>query len=146
MERSLGRLIKEYMTGAFVAFGIVLLASEALGAYFDWAGLGVGSIGRDLLGLFIILHLVGGSVGGYLVGGRTRKDAIRAGATTGLFAYLLEFTHNLIFSGAFHGSLYAALGFFFGGALGASYAGYQTAKTMIAARQRRREDGSQSHQ
>ena len=145
MERSLRGLFKEYVTGAFVAFGIVLLVSEALGLYFDWAGSGVGSIGRDLLGLFIILHLVGGSVGGYLVGGRTRKNAIRAGAATGLFAYILEFTHNLLFAGAFHGSLYAALGFFFGGALGASYAGYQTAKTMIAARQRRREDGPQSH-
>lgn len=121
--------IREYIAGAFIAFSLVLLASESLVYYFNSSGAQVGSINRDLPGLSVCLHLAGGTLGGYLVGRRRERDTIRAGAITALFAYLAEFIYMLLFVGSFDNSMHAVLGFFFGGVLGAMYANYRGARS-----------------
>jgi hypothetical protein len=131
LERGFRQNVREYVAGAFLAFGIVFLASELFVLGFTWAGAEVKSIGGDLPGLFICLHLVGGALGGYLVSRRRRKDIIRAGAITSLFAYIFEFIYNLLFVGTFENILHAILGFFFGGVLGAMYVSYQMVRMTI---------------
>ena len=134
MEVGPGRRIKEYVAGAFIALSVVLLAGEAFSAFFAWMDWQVESISVDLIGLFVCLHLVGGALGGYLVGQRRKEDIIRAGAITALFAYVFEFTYNFLFVGAFHNSLYAMLGFFFGGVAGANYARYRRVRMILQER------------
>jgi hypothetical protein len=134
LEASSGQRIKEYVAGAFVAYSVVLLSGEAFRAFFAWMGQQVESICVDLVGLFVCLHLVGGALGGYLVGQRRREDIIRAGAITALIAYVFEFSYYFIFVGAFYNSLYAMLGFFFGGIAGANYARYRRARKILQER------------
>ena len=134
MDAGFKQRFRDYVAGAFLAFGIVFLSSEVFTSLFIWTGADVKSIGGDLPGLYICLHLAGGAVGGYLVGRRTRKDILRAGAITSLLAYILEFVYNLLFVGTFENTFYAALGFLVSSVLGAIYANYRMRRQILTSK------------
>lgn len=125
MERGLGSLFREYMAGAALAFGLVLFAREAFTSYFAWTGAVIGAFNRDLLGLSTILHLAGGFLGGHLVSVRREKEILRAAATTALFAYVLEFIVDVLFTGEFVNGLWVVAAYLAGGGLGAIYGNYK---------------------
>ncbi len=109
-----------YVAGASLAFGIVILVQEVLGAYYAWTGVVPETIsGEYLLAVFTIIHFVGGFLGGYLVRRRSGDKAIRAGFVTALMAFGIEFVYNFIFIRSFGGNLLALLSLVGGSILGA---------------------------
>lgn len=123
MGESSEQAVKECVAGASLAFGVVLLVQEGLGAYYALTGGSLETVSGELLfALFVILHLTGGFLGGYLVGRKREKNIFRAGIITAFLAYIIEFAYNLIFVGSFGGNLFALLGLVGGSAFGALYA------------------------
>lgn len=121
METSLRR-VKEYIAGASLAFGIVLLTLQLLGVYYEFIGLGWEEMtGYDagwLLILFVVIHILGGLVGGYLVSRRREMESFRPGVITAVIAYIIEYIYQLLFEGFFPGSLWALICYVGGGVFG----------------------------
>jgi hypothetical protein len=144
MERDLGSLFGEYMAGGFLAFGFVLLTREVFITYFTWTGAVIEVFGRDLLGLSTILHVAGGFLGGHLVSRRREGDVFRAGATTALFAYIVEFIFDNFFTGAFINGIWVVFGYLVGGVLGAVFSNYKRWKTVFPPRKvKERDEGTE---
>lgn len=123
MSEESPKVMEEYVAGASLAFGVVLLVQEGVGAYYAWARIGPEIIrGEHLFALFAGIHLIGGFLGGYLVCRRSGEKTIRAGVVTALLAYIIEFVYNLIFAGSFGGNLLAMLSLVIGSIIGAAYA------------------------
>lgn len=123
MSEESPKVMREYVAGASLAFGVVLLVQEGIGAYYAWTGVGSETIsGEFLFVLFAVIHFIGGFLGGYLVLRRNREKTIRAGAATALLAYIIEFVYNLIFVGSFGGNLLAILSLVVGSIIGAASA------------------------
>jgi hypothetical protein len=140
MERDLGGLLREYMAGGFLAFGFVLLTREVFITYFTWTGAVIEVFGRDLLGLSTILHVAGGFLAGHLVSRRREEDVFRAGATTALFAYIVEFIFDNLFTGAFINGIWIVSGYLMGGVLGAVFSNYKRWKTVFPLRKVKERD------
>jgi hypothetical protein len=114
------KVIGEYVAGASLAFGIVILVQEVLGAYYAGTGIVPETIsGEYLLAVFTITHFAGGFLGGYLVRRRSGDKAIRAGFVTALMAFVIEFVYNFIFIRSFGGNLLALLSLAGGSIIGA---------------------------
>ena len=124
---------KEYLAGASLAFGLVLLTFQGLNAYYAYTGVGqegLAGYAEAFFTLFLGVHITGGVLGGYLVGRRREEKAIQAGVFTGLIAYIIEFIYYLIFEGSFPGSPWAVLSFVGGGAIGAYLATVQRQRRL----------------
>jgi hypothetical protein len=122
---------KEYLAGASLAFGLVLLTFQVLNAYYAYTGVGqevLAGYAEAFFTLFLGVHITGGVLGGYLVGRRRKEKTIQAGVFTGLIAYIIEFIYYLIFEGSFPGSPWAVLSFVGGGTIGAYLAAVQRQK------------------
>jgi len=144
MEQDLGGLFGEYMAGGFLAFGFVLLTREAFITYFTWTGAVIEVFGRDLLGLSTILHVAGGFLAGHLVSRRREGDVFRAGVTTALFAYMVEFIFDNLFTGAFINGIWVVSGYLVGGILGAVFSNYKRWKTVFPPRKvKERDEGTE---
>ena len=128
MKQDLGRLFKEYLAGSFLAYGFVIITREAFTTYFTWTGAIIEVFNRDLIGLSTILHVTGGFIGGHLVSRRREEDVFRAGATTALFAYIVEFIFDNLFIGAIVNGLWIATAYLVGGVLGAAYSNYKSSR------------------
>lgn len=139
MERGVSHLLREYVAGAAIAFGLVLFAREAFISYFARTGAVIEAFNRDLLGLSTILHLAGGFLGGHLVSVRREEETLRAGATTALFAYVLEFIVDVLFTGKFVNGLWVAAAYLAGGGLGAIYSNYKRRGRILEPRRRKSE-------
>jgi len=114
------KVIGEYVAGASLAFGIVILVQEVIGAYYAWTGVVPETIsGEYLLAVFTIIHFAGGFLGGYLVRRRSGDNAIRTGFVTALMAFVIEFVYNFIFVRSFGGNLLALLSLVGGSIIGA---------------------------
>ena len=128
---------REYLAGASLAFGLVLLTFQAINSYYAYIGVGqevLAEYADAFFTLFIGLHVTGGLLGGYLVGRRREEKTIRAGVYTGLIAYVIEFIYYLIFEGSYPGSPWAILSFVGGGAIGAYLAAVQRQRRQLRAR------------
>lgn len=113
--------MREYLAGASIAFGIVLLTLQLLGTYYQFVGLGWEEMAEhagSLFALFIAVHIVGGVVGGYLVGRRRAMESFRPGVITAVIAYIIEYIYQLIFEASFPGSLWALICYVGGGVFG----------------------------
>ncbi|RLI10751.1 hypothetical protein DRO42_00225 [Candidatus Bathyarchaeota archaeon] len=129
------KFFQEYLGGASLAFGVVLLAFQILGAYYASAGIEEESIIRyaDAFFIFFVgVHIAGGALGGYLVGRRRSEKFARAGLLTSIAAYVIEYAYYLVFERSFPGSLWAVLSLTSGGLFGSLVA---RAKQGPAARQ-----------
>ena len=123
MSEESPKVMEVYVAGASLAFGVVVLVQEGIGAYYAWMSIGPEIMrGEHLFALFAGIHLIGGFLGGYLVCRRSGEKTIRAGVVTALLAYIIEFVYNLIFAGSFGGNLLAMLSLVLGSIIGAAYA------------------------
>lgn len=141
-ERS-ERFYREYIAGASLAFGLVLLIFQALSAYYDYLGMGLEGLSEyagAFFTLFITLHLAGGTLGGYLVGRRREEKTVRAGVVTAVIAYVIEFIYYLIFERSFPGSTWALISFVGGGVVGALIAIFQRGRRMLASHPTQKRD------
>lgn len=127
-------VFKEYMAGASLAFGLVLLTFQALNAYYNYMGVGLEGLAGyadEFFTLFLGLHISGGALGGYLVCRRREEKTLKAGVVTALIAYVIEYIYYLIFEGAFPGSFWALLSFIGGGVVGALFASVRHAGRLL---------------
>ena len=134
---------REYIAGASLEFGLVLLTIQALNAYYDHIGVGIEGLAgyaETFFTLFLGLHIAGGVLGGYLVGRRREEKTIQAGVVTAVIAYIIEYIYYIIFERSFPGSLWALLGFVGGGVIGALFAMVQRTRRMLASTQAQKWD------
>lgn len=143
MGESSELVFREYLAGASLAFGLVLLTFQVLNAYFDYIGMGMEGLAGyadEFFTLFVGLHITGGILGGYLVGRRKEEKTIQAGVVTGVIAYMIEYIYYIIFERSFPGSLWALLGFVGGSVIGALFAIVQRTRRMLASSQAQKRD------
>ena len=124
VEKGVKELASEYLAGAALAFGFVFFTREVFLIYFTSTGAIIEVFNRDLIGLSAIIHIVGGFLGGHLVSRTRSEEILRAGATTTLFAYILEYIVDILFIGDFTNGLWIAIFYLVGGGLGATYSNY----------------------
>lgn len=115
------RDFRNYLAGAALAFGIVLLSSQILQLLFGGNSVEAGSELYSLIvNIYLTAHLVGGFLGGFLVARVRRADYIQTGTVTGIMAYIFEFIYNIVVEGAMT-DIYAAVSLLIGGIIGAMF-------------------------
>lgn len=126
--------IRDYVAGACLAFGVVLLAEEALSIYYaslGWVGISPIGEAEPLSSLFIGVHTVGGLLSGYLVGRKRAERIVPTALIAAVLAYLIESLFFRLLVGSFQGSLWALLSLVGGGVFGASFASIQRARRRL---------------
>ncbi|RLI07661.1 hypothetical protein DRO24_02550 [Candidatus Bathyarchaeota archaeon] len=119
--RESAKRMREYLAGGVIALGINILMLQVIAFSLGAPGLGWGGLidrWSWLLIPFIVIHTVGGIVGGYLVALRRVGESFTPGVATALIAYILEYIYQLLFEGSFHGSLWAIICLVGGGVFG----------------------------
>jgi len=105
-----------YFAGASLAFGVPFLMIELLALIY-------GSSERVLSvfsTLFIVLHLVGGLIGGYSAARIAKGDLIRVGTVTGVLAYILQqVVYTIFYGGGAVGDALTMVGLIGGSTVGA---------------------------
>ena len=115
------RDFRNYLAGAALAFGIILLTSEILRIIYGSANIGEGDELYSLIfDIYLSAHLIGGFLGGYLVSRVKRSDYIQTGTITAILAYIFEFVYNLIVLTT-RTDIYAIASLLIGGIIGAMF-------------------------
>ena len=128
------RDFRNYLAGAALAFGIVLLTSQILQLVFGGATVDVGSeLYSLIINIYLAAHLAGGFAGGFLVARVRKADFIQVGTVTAIMAYIFEFLYNIIFEGAAT-DIYAAVSLLIGGIIGAMFYRSKTERARILAK------------
>jgi hypothetical protein len=96
------RDFRNYLAGAALAFGVVLMTSQILQLMYG----GLSLADRELLyslimNIYLAAHLAGGFLGGYLVARVRGKDFIQTGTVTAVLAYIFEFVYNILVEGVY---------------------------------------------
>ncbi len=115
------RDFRNYLAGAALAFGVVLLVSQVLQLLYG--GLAPGdreSVYTLIMGIYIASHLVGGFLGGYLVARVRRSNYLLTGTVTAVLAYIFEFAYNLIVEATLT-DIYAMVSLLIGAVIGAMF-------------------------
>lgn len=125
------RDFRNYLAGAALAFGVVLLTSQILQLIFGGVSVGVGDELYNLIvNIYLSAHLVGGFLGGYLVARVRRADYIQTGTVTAILAYIFEFVYNIVVEAAMT-DIYAAVSLLIGGIIGAMFFRAKTERGKI---------------
>jgi uncharacterized protein YneF (UPF0154 family) len=125
------RDFRNYLAGAALAFGVVLLTSQILQLIFGGVNVGVGDELYSLIvNIYLSAHLVGGFLGGYLVARVRRADYIQTGTVTAILAYIFEFVYNIVVEAAMT-DIYAAVSLLIGGIIGAMFFRAKTERGKI---------------
>ncbi len=119
MEKTEKHFFKIYFAGASLAFGFPLILVEIIGVIGGLRLIDEFSLVYSIS--FILLHLLGGLLGGALVvKNMPERDHIKSGLVTGLLAYLLhQFTYVVFYSAGVLGDPYTLLGLVGGSTAGA---------------------------
>ncbi|HIH88465.1 TPA: hypothetical protein HA344_04545 [Candidatus Bathyarchaeota archaeon] len=128
------RDFRNYLAGAALAFGIVLLSSQILQLVFGGNSVEAGSeLYTLIVNIYLAAHLVGGFAGGFLVARVKGKDFIQVGTVTGIMAYIFETIYNVVFESAMT-DIYAAVSLLIGGIVGAMFFRARSEKERIASK------------
>ena len=125
------RDFRNYLAGAALAFGVVLLTSQIIKLVFGETSIVEGDALYSLIfNIYLIAHLGGGFFGGYLVARVRRIDYIQTGTVTAILAYIFEFVYNLIIE-PIHLDIYAVVSLLIGGIIGAMFFRAKTERGRI---------------
>ena len=128
------RDFRNYLAGAALSFGVVLLSSQILQLVFGGETVEVGSeLYSWIINIYLAAHLLGGALGGYLVARVRNADFIQVGTVTAIMAYIFEFIYNVVFEGAAT-DIYAAVSLLIGGIIGAMFYRARTERARILAK------------
>lgn len=128
------RDFRNYLAGAALAFGIVLLTSQILQLVFGGATVDVGSeLYSIIINIYLAAHLLGGFAGGFLVARVRRADFVQVGTVTAILAYIFEFVYNVVVEGAAT-DIYAAVSLLIGGIIGSMFYRARTERARILAK------------
>ena len=115
------RDFRNYLAGAALAFGVVLLVNQVL--QLMYGGLALAdreSVYALIMEFNIASHIIGGSLGGYLVARVRRTNYILTGTLTAVIAIIFEFSYNeLIYQQPI--GIYEILCLLIGGIIGAMF-------------------------
>ena len=115
------RDFRNYLAGAALAFGIVLLVSQVLQLLYGRLAPGDReSVYTLIMGIYIASHIVGGHLGGYLVARVRRSNYLLTGTVTAVLAYIFEFAYNLIVEATLT-DIYAMVSLLIGAVIGAMF-------------------------
>jgi hypothetical protein len=115
------RDFRNYLAGAALAFGVVLLSSQILQLIFGGAVVTPGDeLYSIIINIYLAAHLIGGAAGGFLVARVKGSDYIQVGTIVGILAYIFEFIYNIVFESAMT-DIYAAVSLLIGGIMGAMF-------------------------
>jgi len=115
------RDFRNYLAGAALAFGVVLLVSQVLQLLYG--GLAPGdreSVYTLIIGIYITSHIIGGFLGGYLVARVRRSNYLLTGIVTAVLAYIFEFAYNLIVEATLT-DIYAIVSLLIGAVIGVMF-------------------------
>ncbi len=126
------RLFRNYLAGAALAFGVVLLASQVLQLMFG----GLGQTEKEalyslIINTYLAAHVAGGFIGGYLVSRVKGSGFVQIGTVVAVLAYIFEFIYNIVVEGVWT-DLYAALALLIGGIVGALFFKSRIDKVRLA--------------
>lgn len=128
------RDFRNYLAGAALAFGVVLLTSQIMALVFGGTNLEEGSeLYNLLLNIYLLAHVVGGILGGYLVARVRRSDFIQTGTVTAILAYIFEFAYNVLVEHVFT-DIYAVISLLIGSIVGAMLYRARTEKSRIVSK------------
>jgi CHASE2 domain-containing sensor protein len=134
------RDFRNYLAGAALAFGVVLLTSQILQVMYG----GLAQADREsvytlIMNIYLASHVGGGLLGGYLVARVRRADYIMAGTVTAVLAYIFEFAYNLIIEATLT-DIYAMLSLLIGAIIGAMFLRAKLERERIAGLKRTEEN------
>jgi uncharacterized protein YneF (UPF0154 family) len=115
--------LKEYFEGASISVGFVLLSITILAniyPYINSSDLGIQE--PVFLILYIAIHLVGGSLGGYLIGIRNIRKTIWHAVHTSALTYIIESISFFLLRWSIAGDLWALISLMVGGVIGGIFA------------------------
>jgi len=128
------RDFRNYLAGAALSFGIILLTSQMLQIIFSGASETDITAAYDLImQVYLAAHVVGGFAGGYLVARVKKTDFIQTGTVTAILAYMFETLYNFVVESSTT-DIYAAISLLIGGIVGAMFYRAKTEKARIAAK------------
>ncbi len=128
------RDFRNYLAGAALAFGVVLLTSQILQLVFGGATVEPGSdLYSWIINIYLAAHMLGGFLGGFLVARVRKADFIQVGTVTAILAFIFEFLYNIVVEGAAT-DIYAAVSLLIGGIIGAMFYRARTERARILAR------------
>jgi LytS/YehU family sensor histidine kinase len=126
------RDFRNYLAGAALAFGVVLLFSQVLQLmYGGLAPADRESVYSLIMNVYLASHLAGGFLGGYLVARVRRADYIMTGTVTAVLAYIFEFVYNLVVEATLT-DIYAMVSLLIGAIIGAMFLRAKLERERIA--------------
>ncbi len=128
------RDFRNYLAGAALAFGVVLLTSQILQLVFGGATVEPDSdLYSWIINIYLAAHMLGGFLGGFLVARVRKADFIQIGTVTAILAYIFEFLYNIVVEGSAT-DIYAAVSLLIGGIIGAMFYRARTERARILAK------------
>lgn len=126
------RDFRNYLAGAALAFGVVLLTSQILQLIYGRVSAEEAEALYSLiLNIYLAAHIAGGFLGGYLVARVRRTDYIQTGTMTAIIAYIFEFVYNIVVESVAT-DVYAVVSLLIGGIIGAMFFKSKTEREKIA--------------
>ena len=122
---------RDYLAGASMVFGIILIADQVLSVFYGYSSLAsTGEANGEGIIFSISLHTISAMISGYLIGRRNVKSFIQAATVVAVLAYLFESIYLRLFLGSF-GNIWSLISIIIGGILGAAFAKIQKEKRTL---------------
>jgi len=122
---------RDYLAGASMVFGIILIADQVLSVFYGYSSLAsTGDANGEGIIFSIGLHTMSAMIGGYLIGRRNAENFIQTATVVAVLAYLFESIYLRMFLGSF-GNIWSLISIIIGGILGAAFAKIQREKRML---------------
>ncbi|MFP3952017.1 MAG: hypothetical protein ACLFVP_07780 [Candidatus Bathyarchaeia archaeon] len=113
---------KDYLAGASLTFGIIILMFQVISEFIGASGRKVGLSDPLMFAVYLLPHILGGTIATYLVARRRKTNLLRAGMMTVLLAYALESIYYMIFGNVLS-DIWSLLALVVGGFLGSILSG-----------------------
>jgi drug/metabolite transporter (DMT)-like permease len=133
MRRTRERSFKNYLAGAALSFGVVLIVTQMVALYV--AGLSeeeAMSLDYVRFNLLLAVNFLGGALGSFLVARKVGDDYIQVGTVTAICSYILETVFFFFFGEGPSPDIWVIISLISGGMIGSLFAKAQDEKRRLA--------------
>jgi hypothetical protein len=133
MRRTRERSFKNYLAGAALSFGVVLIVTQMVALYV--AGLSeeeAMSLDYVRFNLLLAVNFLGGALGSFLVARKVGDDYIQVGTITAICSYILETVYFFFFGEGQSPDVWVIVSLVSGGVIGSLFAKAQDEKRRLA--------------
>lgn len=133
MRRTRERSFKNYLAGAALSFGVVLIVTQMVALYV--AGLSeeeAASLDYVRFNLLLAVNFLGGALGSFLVARKVGDDYVQVGTVTAICSYILETVYFFFFGEGPSPDVWVIMSLISGGVIGALFAKAQAEKRRLA--------------